>query len=374
MPRTRPSKALQVRSSELARAKDLLIKFEKSFADLGMTRSTDVERLLSELKKSLNDFPLAKVSDLDLTDASNERRPTEFIRAESFEQQCRTSAGDGSANLRDNSSCSSISIDDLYNHQEATQASCRDRTRPTPISHEKEDLYPKRSIQREQQKDALKSSEGEPCDSRHFESSLQLSGIYIMPDLKNESNSSMHQSSEESLNHSKVSAERTPEAAQEKVELAVERSVHDSSKLIFRNKAFLQGSAGHVSSKSLASSIGVGSLSRALQGGRDQSQRTPKEEGRTRREPASTSNPARIRRAPGRSYSMYSGTNSFLADIADVSDEEESTATDHTKDKNSGRRGRRRSETHDAMLARIQRETAEQDLHKSLDGSYEFQL
>jgi hypothetical protein len=398
VPQTRPSEARRIRSSDLAQTQDLersltdfersptdlararsseedksrpyfersltdvaqtlFTKFEKSITDLGLTRSADVERLLSELKKALTDVALAKLSDLDPTDSSEERPLNELVRANSFEQQCRTRTGDASADLRDNASCSSISVEDLYDQQEATHVCHNDGTRPAPLSHEKENLFTtKYSTKRDQKQDTLESLDVEPCDSKHFESSLQLSSIYIMSDLKNESNSSIHQSSEESLHHSKLSGERIPEVEQEEVrvkkvvESEVERSVHDSPNSSSRNNASLQGSSGHVSSTSLASSIGVDS-----------------------RPKAPTPNPARIRRAPSRSYSMYSGTNSFLDDIADVSDEEESSATDQTKEKKSGRRGRRKDETHDAKLARIQREKVKQDLHRSLDGSFEFQL
>jgi hypothetical protein len=419
-PQTRPSGARRVRSSDLAQTKDLersltklersptdlaraqsseeeksrpnfepsltavaetlFTKFEKSITDLGLTRSTDVERLLSEVKKSLTDFARVKVSDLDPTDSSEERPLHELVGANSFEQQCRKRTGHASADLRDNTSCSSISVDDLYEQQEPPRACHNDGTRSAPVSHEKENLSYEHPTKRDEKKDTLESFDGEPCDSRHFESSLHLSSIYIMSDLKNESNSSMYQNSDESLHHSKLSPERIPEVEQQKVslkkmvELAVERSVHDSPNSSSRNNASLQGSSGHVRSTSIASSFGVFSWPKVPQGGRDQSPRTPKEENRNRCEVDPTSNPARIRRAPSRSYSMYSGTNSFLDDIADVSDEEESTATDQTKEKKSGRRGRRRHETHDAKLARIQRETVEQDLHRSLEGSFEFQL
>jgi hypothetical protein len=368
-PQTRPSDARRVISSDCVRSSEdksrpnversltdvahtssanwerLFTDFERSITDLGLTRSTDVERSLSELKRSLTDFALAKVSDLNLAHPSKERSLSE-LGAKSLGQQHKTRAGEDSADLRDNTSCSSISVDDLY--EEATHARHTDGTHPAPVSHEKEDISPKRPTKREQNEEKNESLDGEPCDSKHFESSLQLSGIYIMSDLKNESNNSSEEFSDSKLHSS--------ERIQEK-----ERSSHDSSKS--RNNASLQGSFG---------SIGVGSRPRALKGGRDKSHSAPKEEHQNRCEPAPTSKPARIRRAPSRSYSMYSGANSFLDDIADVSDEEESTATDRTKEKKSGRRGRRRDETDDAKLARIERETAEKDLHRSLDGSFQF--
>jgi hypothetical protein len=359
-----------------------LTKFERSITDLGLTKSDDVDRSLSELKRSLTDLALAKVSDLDLTDSCEERSLTEFVQANSSEQQSRTRTADDSADLRDNTSFSSISVDDLYKIQEAKHVCHDDGTRPTPVSREKEDL----STEREQKKDTIESWGGEPCDSTHLESPLPLANIYIMSDLKNLSNSSIHQGSEESLHENKLSPERTPEVEHEKervkkmVDLAVE---NDSSKSSFRDNTSLQGSFGLVSSTSLDSGIGEDSRPTAPQGERDQSHGTmpslslfqshwtPKEGHRSRRTPAPTSTPARIRRAPSRSYSAYSGTNSFLDDIADVTDEEESSG--RTKEEKSGRRGRRRYETNDAKLARIERET-KQDLHKSWDGSFHFQL
>jgi hypothetical protein len=400
-PQTRPSEARRVRSSDLARTKDLerslteleisltdltwtrssedksrpnlerswtdlaqtpsanwersFAKFERSISDLGLARSKDVQRSLSELKRSLTDLALSKLSERSLA---------------------KLGQASSSADLRDNASCSSISVDDVFDQHEATQALHNDGTRPVPVSPEKEDLPPKRPTKREQQEDTSESWDGEPCDSRHFESSLVLSSIYIMSDLKNESNSSIHHSSEE-IQDSKLAAERIPEVEQEKewVESAGERRWHDSSNSSFRINTSRQGSFGHASSTSLASSIGAGSRSRAPQEGREQSHRTSKEEHRNRCAPAPTPSPAsRVRRAPSRSYSAYSGANSFLDDIEDVSDEEEASAADRTKEKKSDRRGRRRDETNDAMLARIERETAKQDLHKSLDGSYQFQL
>jgi hypothetical protein len=378
--------------------------FERSLSNFGLAKSSDLDKNLTELKRSLTSLARVRITDFDLSDSSEERSLTkELVPADpvdSIEQVPRTRSCEDSiaekdkhynADLRDNSSYSSISIDDLNDQQEVA-----DKCHPAQASQEKDELSPERLAEMEDEKEMLKLAANRSLNDSavyqkslggasgrlqynssaswaqsSFDSSLALSSIYINIDLKNESNSS--------IQHSNGSFDEIEPGA-EMIESAVERNLHDSSSSSsFRNNSSLQGSFGHASSTSLsfghASGTSLAPSQRARLGERVQSYMTVKEqEHRNHRSPAPTSNPpSRSRPALSRSYSTYSSTNSLLDCIQDVSDEEKSVS-DRVKLKTKARRGRRKPETNDAKLAREERELAEQAMTRSLDESFQFEL